>query len=299
MSTRLSFCILPHRGVLAVGGEDRYAFLHGLISNSIAAAGGAIHAALLTPQGKFLHEFFAVASGEQVALETEAQRRADLDARLTYFRLRAKVTLTMAEDIAVAAAFGPEAAEALAVTTQQARPLAEGVAYRDPRLPEMGVRLIGSRSCLEETLAAAGCREAAPEIYDRLRLTLGLPDGSRDMVVEHSGILECGFEELNGVDFNKGCYVGQEVITRTKYRGVLKKRLMPVAIDGPVPAPGASLWLGEREAGEMRSSVEGIGLAILWLDALAEAQRTAQPLHTGSTRLTPCPPRWMILPSGH
>ena len=95
MSTRLSFCILPHRGVLAVGGEDRYAFLHGLISNSIAAAGGAIHAALLTPQGKFLHEFFAVASGEQVALETEAQRRADLDARLTYFRLRAKVTLTI------------------------------------------------------------------------------------------------------------------------------------------------------------------------------------------------------------
>ncbi|KAF0118926.1 MAG: aminomethyltransferase [Rhodospirillaceae bacterium] len=305
MSTGPSFCILPQRGVLVVGGEERHSFLQGLISNSIApvAAGGVVHAALLTPQGKFLHEFFVVAWGEQVVLEAEAERRADLHARLAYFRLRAKVTLAVAEaeDRVVAVVFGLGAAEALAVAAQaaqQVRPLAEGVAYRDPRLAEAGVRLIGSRSCLEETLSAAGCREAAPQAYDRWRLTLGLPDGSRDMVVERSGILECGFEELNGVDFNKGCYVGQEVITRSKYRGVLKKRLMPVAIDGPVPDPGTPLWLEEREAGEMRSAVEGIGLAVLWLDALAEAQRTARPIHTGSTRLTPRPPEWMILPSG-
>ena len=98
-----------------------------------------------------------------------------------------------------------------------------------------------------------------------------MPDGSRDLVTEKSTLLESGFEELNGVDFAKGCFVGQELTARMKYRGLVRKRLLPVVLKGPRPEPGTIIRLGEREAGEMRSSIEGHGLALLRLDRIAEA----------------------------
>src|SRR4029077_13440752 len=120
--------------------------------------------------------------------------------------------------------------------------------------------------------ADMGRAEVDFAVYDRHRLALGIPDGSRDLVVEKSILLEAGFDELNGVDWQKGCYIGQELTARTKYRGLIKKRLFPVRIEGPTPAPGTMIMLDGKEAGEMRSADDGIGLALLRLEAVA-AQR--------------------------
>ncbi len=113
-----------------------------------------------------------------------------------------------------------------------------------------------------------------------------MPDGSRDLVPEKSILLESGFEELNGVDFQKGCYIGQELTARTKYRGLIKKRLFPVRIDGPTPEPGALIMQGGKEAGEMRSARDNLGLALLRLEAVAENR----PLSTDSCKITPLRP---------
>jgi folate-binding protein YgfZ len=125
---------------------------------------------------------------------------------------------------------------------------------------------------------------------------LGLPDGSRDLVVDKSILLESGFDELNGVDWKKGCYVGQELTARTKYRGLVKKRLVPVALDGPPPPPGTPVTLADREAGELRSAAAtedgAVGLALLRLESLAEADK-AGGMRAGGVRVTPAKAPWM------
>jgi folate-binding protein YgfZ len=148
------------------------------------------------------------------------------------------------------------------------------------------------RGRLGATLGELGAVATDFAAYDRLRLSLGVPDGSRDLVLDKSILLESGFDELNGVDWNKGCYVGQELTARTKYRGLVKKRLFPVRIDGPTPVPGTILTLDGREVGEMRSSHEGIGLALLRLEAMAGGQA----LSAGDTMVVPMRPDWMQLP---
>ena len=192
--------------------------------------------------------------------------------------------------LVVAAVFGPDAGAALGLEARAGvtAPFAGGVAFVDPRLADAGARAILPRSGAAS--AFAGLPAATAADYDRRRLDLGLPDGSRDMKVEKATLLENGFEELNGVDFEKGCYLGQEVTARTKYRGLVKKRLMPVAIDGPTPAAGTPVRAGGREVGEMRSAADGRGLALIRLDALGEG---APPeLAAGEARLLPRRPPW-------
>jgi hypothetical protein len=153
----------------------------------------------------------------------------------------------------------------------------------------LGVRCILPREGARPTLAGAGLAEAGFEAYDEMRLGLGIPDGRRDLVLEKSILLEAGFDELNGVDWNKGCYIGQELTARTKYRGLVKRRLMPVAIDGPAPASGTPVYAEGREVGEMRSSRAGRGLALLRIDAALDGRR----LTAGEAVVVPERPKWM------
>ena len=292
MSEKTRFAVLEDRGVLSVSGRDRVSFLQGLVSNDIekAGPGSAIYAALLTPQGKYLYDFFIVEAGEAgevgdaLLLDCERAGLDGLKKRLSLYKLRADVTFKdRSDEWAVAAVFGNGSIEAAI----------EGVAvFADPRLTQAGVRCILPRAEARAILEKAGLTPANEADYDRLRLTLGLPGGSRDLIAEKSTLLESGFDELNGVDWDKGCYMGQELTARTKYRGLVKKRLMPVTFDGPPPEPGTPVMLEGKEAGEVRSSQTtadgGIGLALIRLEALEHSAD----LKAGDVSVTPSKPDW-------
>ena len=286
--------VLETRGVLRVAGEDRAAFLQGIVSNDVAKAGPerALWSAFLTPQGKFLHEFFLVEWQGAYLLDCEATRLADLRRRLSIYKLRSKVSVEDASAVfAVAALFGDAvpAALGLADTPGSAAPFGGGLAYVDPRLAALGARALLPKAEAAAALEAAGCAPARLDDYDRLRIAHGVPDGSRDLEVEKSILLENGFDELHGVDWDKGCFMGQELTARTKYRALIKKRLLPVEIDGPAPAPGTPVLAGGKEAGVMRSATDGIGLALLRLEFLGEGGAA---LTAGEARLTPRKPDW-------
>lgn len=301
-----SYTQLDDRGVLSVSGEDAREFLQGLISNDMDRVNPkrATWAAFLTAQGKYLHDFFifqkptnAGDSTETFLIDCEAARRDDLMKRLRIYKLRSRADIEdRTDDLGVAAVFGDPTVVTEAFVLQQTEGAAStvtgGLACVDPRLAAAGVRVIIARDGLDKVLKAHGAKNAEPETYDRLRLRLGLPDGSRDMIIEKSVLLEGGFEELNGVDFDKGCYLGQELTARTKHRGLVKRRLLPVVFDGPSPLPGAAIFMEGREAGEMRSSRDGHGLAILRIDAVERGDGKTIELTAGETKITPHRPIW-------
>lgn len=291
-----SFALLDDRGVLAVSGPDRRAFLQGLVSNDVDKVGPdqARYAALLTAQGKYLHDFIMVEAGAAILLDAEARRLADLKRRLSIYRLRAKVALEERPDLAVAAVFGDGALAALGLAGEPgtARAFAGGIALVDPRLAALGARCVLPRERARSMLVEAGLTETGAAAYDDLRLGLGVPDGSRDLVLEKSVLLEAGFDELNGVDWNKGCYIGQELTARTKYRGLIKRRLVPVMIVGPAPPPGTIVTADGRDVGEMRSSRDRHGLAVLRIETLLGDK----PLMAGEAVVVPATPGWMRFP---
>jgi folate-binding protein YgfZ len=257
------------RGFLRLSGEDRLKFLQGLVSNDVnaLAPGHAVYSCLLTPQGKFLHDFFLIADGDSLLIECEADRRADLAQRLKMYKLRSKIEIAEAE-YAAFAAFG-------------AATLATGeIIYPDPRTPALGTRV----------LLPAGAEHGELPIpfdrYDRLRIAEAVPDGSRDMEVGKAILLENNIDLLNGISWEKGCYTGQELTARTRYRGLVKKRLTPVRIAGEVPPVGTPLIEAGSEVGEMRSANGDVGLALLRLERL----RRPDPINIDGAVLTPEPP---------
>jgi hypothetical protein len=288
---------LPERGVLAIGGPDARAFLQGLISNDIERVGPeqAIYAALLTPQGKFLFDFIIMQAGETLLLDVERARAAELHKRLMMYKLRAKVTIEdQSERFAIAALLGDGVAAALDLPAHAgaARTWRDGLALIDPRLTELGGRAVLPAASAAQTLTDAGFEALPADAYEQRRIALGVPDGARDLIVDKATLLENGFEELHGVDFKKGCFVGQELTARMKYRGLVRKRLMPVELRGPCPDSGAIIRLGDKEAGEMRSSINGQGLALLRLEQIAKAAEAGTPLLAGETEVVPLRPSW-------
>ena len=284
---------LEGRALVRVSGTDARPFLQGLISNDIerASPGRAIYAALLTPQGKYLFDFFICELGGAILLDCERARRDALVKRLAVYRLRSQVTIAPDDSFEVFAVFGDGAAAALGLdgTAGNACPFAGGLALVDPRIAAAGVRAVLPSETGAKALEDAGVERADFADYDAARLRLGLPDGSRDLEIERSLLLENGFEALNGVDFAKGCYVGQEVTTRMKRRALVRKRLMPVAIEGPAPEPGTIVMRDGIEVGEMRSTAGKAGLALLRLD-LVDGAAT---LDAGEARITPRAPAWL------
>lgn len=294
-----AFALWPaDRGLIRIEGADARAFLQGIVSNDVnkVSPARAVYAALLTPQGKYLHDFFIAALDGALVLDCEAARRDDLLRRLARYKLRSKVSLAPGpEGHAVALLYGAGALAALGLPAERgaARPFAGGVAYADPRLVEIGARAVLPAEAGRAALAAAGIAAGEGAEYERRRLELGLPDGSRDLEIEKSILLESGFDELAGVDWDKGCYMGQELTARTHYRALIKKRLVPVRIEGPAPAPGTPILAGGTEVGVMRSAGDGAGLALLKLEALAGTP----PLTAGAARIEPRKPFWFKLPA--
>jgi folate-binding protein YgfZ len=201
-------------------------------------------------------------------LDCEADQIPMLVPRLSRYRLRMKASLRHEPTLHVHVAW-------------DGRPDVDGIIAPDPRLPGVGWRILA-----REPLPA----NATPEDWDRHRLAAGLPDGSKDMEADRSVLLEAGFDELAGVSWSKGCYMGQELTARTKYRGLVKRRLVPVTVEGPLPPPGTPVLRDGIEVGTMRSGRDGIGLASLRLDAMGAALRCAE------ATLVPSIPVWMRLP---
>ncbi len=288
--SNLHQAILENRGILKVSGNDTVTFLQGLVSNDVSnvADDRTIYAALLTPQGKFLFDFFLYGQGGDILMETERDRMADLTKKLSMYKLRAQVDLEDVSDAwSVTAIWGLEAPAVCGLSggpgTAVARP--GGLVTVDPRLEAAGVRALtpadGNPDLPGDT--------AMPADYDIHRLILGLPDGSRDLVLEKSILLESGFDELHGIDWHKGCYMGQELTARTKYRGLVKKRLVPVTIDGALPTAGTPVMLEGKKVGEVRSGRDDRALALMRLEHLdfADATFTAD-----GAAVAPKKPEW-------
>jgi tRNA-modifying protein YgfZ len=273
MSENPTYALLPSRALIAVSGPDWRDFLQGLIAQDVdtLGAGEARFGALLTPQGRLLYDLFAVGREEGAWLDVEAQHRAALLQRLMMYRLRAKVEIA-ALDLPVAALFSSEplplagrgwggGASAESEPTPPLPTLSpqkgEGFA-RDPRLPGLGWRGYGVK-------VPDGVRLADEAAYDAHRLRLGAP-GPADWGSDKTYPIEADFDLLGGIDFKKGCFVGQETTSRMKRRGQVKSRMLPIVFEGPPPAPGAEVLAGDLRAGEVLSGVPGRAMALLRLD---------------------------------
>tara|TARA_R110002012_G_scaffold306707_2_gene511606 strand:- start:2380 stop:3270 length:891 start_codon:yes stop_codon:yes gene_type:complete len=287
---------LKSRGVLSVSGPDARKFLQGLISNDVEKVSPerAIHAAFLTAQGKYLFDFMIAEVGGALLLDCEADRLADFQKRLKLYKLRSDVTV---EDVSatftVLAITGDDAFGAFGIDVEAgaAKPVDGGAVFTDPRHAGLGARAIVGTEKLAGFVAASGLTEGTLESYDLARIKLGVPDGSRDMQLEKTVLLEAGFDELNGVDWKKGCYMGQELTARTKYRGLVKRRLMPVRIlDGEMPAPGTPVMRDEREVGEIRSGAGTMALAMLRVAVLEDLEHAV--LSAGGSTILPVKPDW-------
>lgn len=261
--------LLPSRAVLAVSGEDAKSFLNGLLTvDTLKLAPHAPrYGLLLSPQGKFLHDLFVREEGGRILLDAEAARLEDLRKRLMMYRLRAKVEIAEEKGLRVYAGWNEPA---------------PGDATLDPRLPALGFRLY----------APDAATTAMAEDYDLHRLALGVPDGSRDLTVDRSLALEWGLDALKGVDFDKGCYVGQEVTARTHFRAQLRKYIFRVR-GKTLPPAGTPVMQEAREAGALASSRDGIGLALLRI----EEATNGLPLSSAGIDITAELPAWATLPA--
>ncbi len=226
------------RQVLRITGADRRTFLQGLVTNDVARlADGLVYAALLTPQGKYLADFFLCDTGEAVLLDVKAELAPGLVQRLSLYKLRADVAIAPV-DLPVWRGLGDPPPGAFA----------------DPRDPSLGWRYYGDMQA-----------QPSGVDWDALRVAAAIPETGIELIPNDSYILEAGFERLNGVDFHKGCYVGQEVTARMKHKTELRKGLAPVAVEGAAP-PGTQITANGRPAGTLYSQAGGRGIAYLRFD---------------------------------
>lgn len=254
--------VFPDRGLITVSGEDRIGFLQGLVSADVrkASDGQAVWSALLTPQGKYMFDFFIVPEGERLLLECARDRMMELGQTLRRHVLRSKVQLGIDERF-VEGYFGGDAYERFGLTEDSREVVSQDgrLAFVDPRFAGLGVRAFVPEKSEEDPSARL--------LYEKLRIANAIPDSTKDMIPGKSLLLECGFDELDGVDWKKGCYMGQELTARTKYRGLIKKRLLPVFYEGDAIRHGEFVKSGEKEVGEVMSAVEGCALALVRLDS--------------------------------
>lgn len=293
--TDARYSFLPDRTIVRVAGDEATEFLQGLITNDIenVSESQAIYAALLTPQGKYLHDFFILRISDAYYLDCEKHRRDDLIKRLTRYRLRAKVEIEdLTESFDGFALFGEGAIQAAARSPLPGDlgVFGNGFAFVDPRRIELGVRVFLPPDDGTASLEQNGFTAAPAEEYTSKRLSLGIAEGDPEIEPEKSFPMDYGLDELNGVSFTKGCYVGQEVTVRMKTRDLVRKELVPMRIVGPAPAIGTALQLENSVAGELRSVVDATGLALVRKDALKKALADGLAFSTENSQLYPTPP---------
>lgn len=286
--------LLPERGVVKVAGDDARHFLNGLATTDIGkvAPGQARFAALLTPQGKIIVDFIAAEAGPDDGggffLDCPKALAPMLVEKLTFYKLRAKISI---DDLS--AALGVMAVW----NSGGAIPDSEyGLSYADPRLPDLGTRVILPPDLATAAAADLGASLADADAYDAHRIALGVPRGGQDFSYLDTFPHEADMDQLGGVDFAKGCYIGQEVVSRVEHRATARKRVVPIVYDDAAPVQGITVMAGDKEIGMLGSAVKGRGLALLRLDRVADALASATPLIAGGVEIRVVKPAWATFP---
>jgi tRNA-modifying protein YgfZ len=278
---------LPDRGVVKVAGLDGRKFLNGLVTADLGrvAPGQPRFAALLAPQGKILADFIVVeanpADGSGFFLDAPRALARTLTDRLNFYKLRANV---MVEDLS-------DILGVMAIWEGQGN-TDYGLCYSDPRLPELGARSMLPPHLAEKAAADLGSELVDPSIYEAHRIALGVPRGGIDFAYGDTFPHESNMDQLNGVDFDKGCFIGQEVVSRIEHRAIARARIVPVGFEGPPPEAGIPVMAGDRNVGMMGSGVTGRGLATLRLDRVEEALADGATLVAGGITLQPLKASW-------
>jgi folate-binding protein YgfZ len=269
---------LSRRGVVAVGGPDAETFLNDLITSDVPKAQGtAAFAGLLTPQGKILFDAIVFRDGVRLLFDLPRALAADFAKRLTFYRLRAKVEIAdLSDERIVVAAWGNGA------------PILDGPVAPDPRLAELGYRAIVPAGAD----MAPDFSEATAADYDAHRIALGVPEGGIDFAFGEGFPHDADMDQLHGVDFKKGCYVGQEVVSRMQHRGTARRRFIIATGTGTLPPPGSPVNAGDRALGTLGSSVGTSGLALVRLDRAKEAMDAGVAIDAGAIRVALTLPQW-------
>lgn len=280
--TLAKMALLPDRGVVRVAGEDASKLLQGTVTNDMDLLDKqpAIHAALLTPQGKVLFEFFVVKAADEVfLLETARDQVGSLVKRLAMYRLRARVDIADATPGYRVFALWGDAPVSRAPTGGSVGP------FDDPRLGALGLRILAEARFAADAAASSDGSGEPPEAYHARRIGLGVPEGGKDYPFGETFPHEANLDLLNGVSFTKGCFVGQEVVSRVQHRGSARKRIVIVEGDGPLK-PGAEIVAGPAAIGTIGSVAGSRALALLRLDRALEALDKGEQLTAGGSRVT-------------
>jgi tRNA-modifying protein YgfZ len=279
--------LLPDRGVVKVAGDDARKFLNGLVTTDIDKVSPArpAFAALLTPQGKIIADFIVAeapaADGGGFFLDCPRALAPTLMQRLNFYKLRAKVIVEdLSEMLGVLAAWGGDAATEY------------GLCYADPRLPALGLRCMLPPHLAANAAADLGATLVEAAAYEAHRIALGVPRGGLDFSYGDAFPHETDMDQLGGIDFDKGCFVGQEVVSRIEHRGTARTRVVPVAYDGFAPEAGMAVNAGEKALGTFGSAAQGRALAMLRLDRAADALAAGQPLVSGGIEIRLVKPDW-------
>ena len=272
----MNAAFLPDRGVVKVTGADARGFLNNLVTSELEGLrpGTARFAALLTPQGKIVADFLVTEAppedGGGFLIDCAQALAQGLADKLGFYRLRAKVGIeNLSDRLGVLAVWDGE---------PDVKP---GPAFADPRSPDLGWRILVPRDLVQKAAAMVGAEMAGVDAYDAHRIICGVPRGGADFIYGDAFPHETNMDRLHGVDFDKGCYIGQEVVSRMQHRGTARTRIVRLIIDGVRPEAGTEIRAGDKPVGTMGSSIDGAGLALIRLDRAADALDTGVPLTAG------------------
>lgn len=283
---------LPDRGVVKVAGEDARNFLNGLVTTDLdrLKPGLGRFGALLTPQGKIIVDFLITEApaghGGGFLIDCPKALAQTLATKLKFYKLRAKVTVeNLSDDLGVLAAWDGQSA---------AQP---DLAFADPRDDGLGFRILIPEDLKQKLSDLIGAELVDATEYEAHRIALGVPRGGLDFMYSDAFPHETNMDRLAGVDFDKGCYVGQEVVSRMQHRGTARTRSVKVLLDGPSPEAGATILAGDKPVGTIGSTSGGKGIALVRIDRVADALDAGQPLTAGGLALTLAEPDVVRIPT--
>lgn len=283
----MQVALLPDRGVVKVAGDDARGFLNGLVTNDMAkvAPGKPRFAALLTPQGKIIIDFIVaeapINDGGGFFLDCPRALASALVEKLNFYKLRAKVICEDLSSVLGVMAIWDGTAES-----------EYGLSYPDPRLPALGSRIMLPPHLAEEAAADLGGMLAGADAYEAHRIALGVPRGGLDFIYGDTFSHEADMDQLNGVDFGKGCYIGQEVVSRVEHRASARSRVVPIVYDEFAPSSGLPVMAGDRQIGTLGSTAKGHGLALMRLDRIGDALAAGATIEAGGIAIRAVKPAW-------